>query len=106
MRVKNVCNKIINFGMKTLLPGEVCELPEGFENNGVVEALVENDNIVILFETASAPADVVEAVAEGAADLSKKKKPELLEICAKLGLAGNQENTKAELCEMIINATK
>ncbi len=105
MRVKNVCNKIINFGQKAVLPGEAYELPEGFENNEIVEALIENDNIVVLMDTKADPVEVAKA-ADGVAEISKKKKPELLEICAKLGLPGSQENTKAELCDMIINATK
>ena len=105
MKIKNVCNKIISFGTKAVLPGEVYVLPPEYENNDIIPALVEKDNIVILMEVDADPVEVAKA-AEGTAELSKKKKAELLEICERLNLPGNQENTKQELCEMIINATK
>ncbi|MBQ7445917.1 MAG: hypothetical protein IJS71_08315 [Clostridia bacterium] len=104
MRIKNVSNKIIGFGTLAVLPNEIATVPKDFEDNDILDTYVEMDFIVKLLDTTADPEEVKKAQ-EGVADLSKKKKDELLEICAKLNLPGNQENTKKELCDMIIAAT-
>ena len=105
MRVKNVCGKIINFGLTALLPGESCELPKEFEGNPVIDACIENDNLVVLMESPVSAADKAKVSAD-VEDIAKKKKSELIDMCEKLGLPGSQENTKAELITMILDATK
>lgn len=105
MRIKNVCGKIINFGLTALLPGEAIELPKEYEGNPVINTYIENDNIVVLIDAKCEPeaqAEVQDVIAE----LGKKKKAELLELCEKLGLPGTQENTKAELIALIEGAAK
>lgn len=101
MKVKNTCGKIINFGTLTLLPGQVGVLPYEFENNSVIDAYVENDNITILKDES-----VTEPVAEGTIpeNLAGLKKDELVDICEKLGIEVEDTDTKATLVEKIEGA--
>ena len=102
MKIKNTCGKIINFGNLTLLPNEIGTLPKEFENNPVIIAFVERDNITIL--DALVPA-------EGCSDvtvpenLETLKKDELVALCNELGAKVADTDTKAALIEKIREAT-
>ena len=99
MKIKNTCGKIINFGTLTLLPNEVGTLPKEFENNPVINAFVERDNITILEDR------VVKEKVEVYDNLETLKKNELVELCDKLGVAVVDTDTKALLIEKIKEAT-
>ena len=99
MKIKNTCGKIINFGTLTLLPNEIGTLPKEFENNPVVNAFVERDNITILEDR------VVKEEVEVSDNLETLKKPELVELCGKLGVTVVDTDTKAALIEKIREAT-
>ena len=99
MKIKNTCGKIISFGSLTLLPGEIGTLPKEFENNPVLYAYVERDNIT--FIDAIKPAEDVE-VPE---NLETLKKDELVALCEKLVVSVEDTDTKAILIEKIKEAT-
>ena len=103
MKIKNTCGKIINFGTLTLLPNEIGVVPKEFENNPVLEAFVERDNITIL-EDVVAPANEEREVSVPA-DLETLKKPELIALCKELGAKVEDTDTKAMLIEKIKEAT-
>ena len=99
MKIKNTCGKIINFGTLTLLPNEIGTLPKDFENNPVLTAFVERDNITILEER------VAKENAEVPENLEALKKDELIALCEKLGVTVVDTDTKAALVEKIKEAT-
>lgn len=99
MKIKNTCGKIINFGTLTLLPNEIGTLPKEFENNPVLNAFVERDNITILEER------VAKEAVEVQDNLETLKKNELVELCDKLGVTVEDTDTKAALIEKIREAT-
>ena len=100
MKIKNTCGKIINFGTLTLLPNEIGTLPKEFENNPVLDAYVERDNITILEDRDTV---VKEKVVYD--NLEALKKNELVELCDKLGVTVEDTDTKAALIEKIREAT-
>ena len=99
MKIKNTCGKIINFGTLTLLPNEIGTVPKEFENNPVLNAFVERDNITILEDR------VVKEEVEVDTNLETLKKNELVELCNKLGVTVADTDTKAALIEKIREAT-
>ena len=103
MKIKNTCGKIICFGTLSLLPGDVGTLPKEFENNPVLNALVERDNITILAERK------VDAVVDNAVEvpenLESLKKDELIALCNRLGVEVLDTDTKAVLVEKIKEAS-
>lgn len=99
MKIKNTCGKIINFGTLTLLPNEIGTLPKEFENNPVLDAYVERDNITILKD------GVAKKEVEVYDNLEALKKSELVELCDKLGVTVEDTDTKAALIEKIREAT-
>ena len=102
MKIKNTCGKIINFGTLTLLPNEVGTLPKEFENNPVLNAYVERDNITILEDLAPTKEKSAVTVPE---NLEALKKDELVALCKELGAKVEDTDTKAILVEKIKEAT-
>ena len=102
MKIKNTCGKIINFGTLTLLPDEIGTLPKEFENNPVIDAYVERDNITIL--DALVPNEGKSAVTVPE-NLETLKKDELIALCKELGAKVEDTDTKAALIEKIRDAT-
>ena len=99
MKIKNTCGKIINFGTLTLLPNEIGTLPKDFENNPVLNAFIERDNITVLEDReANAKAEVPE-------NIETLKKDELIKLCGDLGVTVVDTDTKAALIEKIKEAT-
>ena len=101
MKVKNIGNKIINFGALTLLPGESNTLPKEFENCPVLDTYVEHDRITIIKETPKTDDSKV-AVPK---NLDSLKKDALIALCEDLGITVEDDDTKAILIEKITEAT-
>ncbi len=99
MKVKNIGNKIINFGATMLLPGEIMALPAAFEGNPIINSLVEKDCLSVIKE-----APKVDASDEAPADLSKMKKDDLIALCEKMGIEVTEDDTKAILVDKITAA--
>lgn len=48
MLLKNNTGKIIGISMKSILPGETAECPEGYENNPVVKRYINNGTFEVI----------------------------------------------------------
>lgn len=102
MKIKNTCGKIINFGTLTLLPNEVGYLPKEFENNPVIKAYVERDNITILEDVIVPKKDMCAVTVPD--NLETLKKDELIALCKELGVTVLDTDTKSVLVEKINEA--
>lgn len=76
MKVTNIGNKIISFGLISILPGETKDIPETYATNSVLEALVKRGRLTIRKNAAkaaeSAPATEAKAAANDDAAVEVK----------------------------------
>lgn len=106
MRIKNVSNKIINFGVAQVLPNETMEIPRDYIGNPIIDVYEEMDFIVKLPDV---------AVPERKEDDGKivipekpeaLKKAELVKLCEELGIPVDVEDTKSMIVEKIKSFNK